>query len=195
MRIDRYAVGSLAAASALLVGGGSALADDGDGKRAERCGDRLERIAERRGVSVQQLRGTVEARLVARIDAALKAGRISPERARALRERVAEGDFCRADRHRRAHVVVHGMMRAAARFLGVDRAELRSQLPGNSLAGLAAKQGKSVDALEAAMVAPARERLARAVAAGTISQARANAMLGRLERLADRLAQRVFPAR
>jgi hypothetical protein len=196
MRIDRLAVAAVAgAAASLLAGGGSALADDGDGNRAKRCGERLERIAERRDVSVAELRAAVEARLLARVDAALKAGRISPERAAALRARIAEGDFCRVRHHRRAHIAVHGMMRAAAEFLGLERAELRAELRGTSLAGLAAKQGKTVDALEAAMVAPAKARLARAVASGRISRARADALLEGLEKLAERLANRVFPAR
>jgi len=85
------------------------------------------------------------------------------------------------------------MFRAAAGFLGPDREDLREQLPGTSLAALAEKQGKSVSALEAAMVAPAKQRLAQAVADGKLTQARADAVLERLEDAADRLAKHVFP--
>jgi hypothetical protein len=85
------------------------------------------------------------------------------------------------------------MLHAAARFLGLDREELREQLPGTSLAALAEKQGKSVSALEAAMVAPAKHRLAKAVADGKLTQARADAVLERLEAAADSLAHHVFP--
>jgi hypothetical protein len=87
------------------------------------------------------------------------------------------------------------MLRAAADFLGLDRAELREQLPGNSLAGLAEKQGKSVADLKAAMVAPAKARLAKAVADGRITQARADLAGRRLDALADRLATTVFPTK
>ena len=193
MRIDRYAVGALAASGALLVGGGAALAASGHGAGSARCEARLAKIAERRGVTVEQLQADLEAKLIARIDAAEKAGRISAERAAKLRERVASASLCRARHHVQARFAARGMMRAAAGFLGLDREELRAQLPGTSLSALAEKQGKSVAALEAAMVAPAEERLAKAVAGGRITRARADALLERLERAADRLAKHVFP--
>ena len=81
------------------------------------------------------------------------------------------------------------MLRAAAEFLGLDRQELRTHLPGTSLAVLAEKQGKSVSALEAAVVAPAKQRLARAVAAGKLSQARAGAPASRANRTSSRDAR------
>ena len=171
MRVNRQTVGAFAATATLLVGGGAALAaSGGNGDRSARC----------------------EARVLARIDAAEKAGRISAERAARLRERLEQGTFCTARPHV-GRLAAHGMVRAAARFLGLDRQELRAQLPGTSLAALAEKQGKSVSALEAAMVAPAKARLARAVANGRITQARADALLERLEQAADRLATHVFP--
>ena len=163
MMINRYAAATLVGAGALLIGGGVAVAGPGDGDRGARCDERLAKIAEERGVSVEQLEADIEARLLARIDAAEKAGRISSERATKLRERVSEGNLCQGARHARGRIAARGMMRAAAEFLGLDREELREQLPGNSLADLAKKQGKSVDALKAAMVAPAKERLAKAV--------------------------------
>lgn len=192
MRIDRYAVGAFVGATALLVGGGAALA--GNGKGQERCDALLAKIAEKKGVSVEKLEADIQAKLAARIDAAVAAGKISPERAAALKQRAAEGNLCRAG-HVRKHRAAHGMMAAAAKFLGLDRAELRAQLPGNSLAGLAQKQGKSADALKAAMVAPAKERLAKAVADGKISKERADAALKNLEALAGKLAEKVFPAK
>jgi hypothetical protein len=168
-------LGSLAASALLLVGGGAAVAASGDGTPGAeaRC----------------------EARLLARIDAAEKAGRISSELAARLRQRVSAGHVCARLHHRVARIASHSMLRAAARFLGLDREELRAQLPGNSLAGLAEEQGKSVAALKTAMLEPAKERLAKAVAGGAISQVRADAILDRLERLADRLAAKEFPAR
>ncbi len=197
MRLNRHTVGAFAATAALLVGGGAALAASGsDGERGARCEARLARIAAQHGISVAQLTADVEARVLARIDAAEKAGRISSERAAKLRDRVAGASLCRARlaprHHVRARVAAHGMLRAGAGFLGLDRAELRAQLPGTSLAALAEKQGKSVSALEAAMVAPAKARLAKAVASEKVTQARANAVLERLERAADRLAKHVF---
>jgi hypothetical protein len=86
------------------------------------------------------------------------------------------------------------MVRAAAGFLKLDRAELRAQLPGSSLAAIAQKQGKTLSALEAAMVAPAKARLARAVSNEKLTQARADAASKRLETAAARLATKVFPS-
>ena len=193
MKINRYVVATLVGAGALLIGGGVAVAGPGDGDRGARCEERLAKIAEERGVSVEQLQTDIKARLLARIDAAEQAGRISSERAAKLRDRVSEGSLCRAVHHRKARLAAHRMMGAAAKFLALDREKLREQLPGNSLAGLAEKQGKSVDALKAAMVAPAKERLAQAVSDGRITQARADEVLEKLEMLADKLASKTFP--
>ena len=43
------------------------------------------------------------------------------------------------------------------------------------------------------MIAPARERLAKAVGAGRITQARADEVLDRLKLFADKLASKPFP--
>jgi hypothetical protein len=194
MRFDRTAVAAAVGAAALLAGGGTALAGGGDGDRSSRCEERLARIAERRGVTVAELEAQVKARLLARVDAAEKAGRITSEQAARLRQRIADASLC----PRAPGVVRHGargMLAAAADFLGLTRAELRAQLPGPSLAALAKKQGKSVDALKAAMLAPAKERLAKAVAAGVLTQARADQALEHLGRLVDRLVAKTFPSR
>jgi len=194
MRLNRQAIGALAATATLVVGGGTALAASSNGDRGARCEERLARAAEKHGLTVEQLQAEIKARLLARIDEAEKSGRISKERAAELRERVEAGSICGGGRHHaKAWFARHGMLRAAAAFLGLDKAELRAQLPGTSLVALAAKQGKSEEALEAAMVAPAKERLAKAVADGKITQARADQVLERLAKLADRLASKVFP--
>jgi hypothetical protein len=195
MRLNGHAVGALAGAAALLAGGGAALASGADGDRSARCEALLAKIAEVRGVSVEQLQADAKAKLKARVDAALAANLISPERAARLKERIAAGELCKHPRALEARFARHGMLRAAAEYLGLSGEQLRAQLPGTSLAGLAAKQGKSVDGLKAAMLAPAKERLARAVAAGTVTRARADAVLEKLELLVDRLVERTFPAR
>ena len=192
MKINRHAAGALAGAGALLVGGGVAVAEPGDDDRGARCEQRLAKIAESRGLSVEQLQADIKAKVLARVDAAEKAGRISSERAARLRERISESSLCPRARHAPVRIAARGMMRAAAEFLGLDRDELRAQLPGSSLAGLAKKQGKSVDALEAAMVAPAKARLVNAVASGRISQVRADEIGKKLELLAEKLATKTF---
>jgi hypothetical protein len=156
------------------------------------CEQRLAKIAENHGVSVEQLQADIKSRLLARIDAAEKADRISSERAAKLRERVSEGSLCGARHQVRARIAARSLLKAAADFLDLDRQQLRAQLPGTSLAGLAQKQEKSASALEAAMVAPAKARLAKAVADKKLSQDRANEILAKLEQRAERLATHVF---
>ena len=194
MRIDRYALGALAGAATLVVGGGVAVAASGDGTHAARCEARVAKIAERRGVTVDQLQANVKARLLARIDAAEKAGRISSERAAALRQRVSAGSLCDAAAKVRSRIAARGMLVLAARYLDLNRAELRAELPGHSLADLAESHGKSASGLEAAMVAPAKARLAKAVSDGKLTRARADALLTRLEQAAHRLATHEFPS-
>src|SRR5262249_8733720 len=95
MRLNRYAMGALAATATLAVGGGAALAAaTGSGDRATRCEQLVAKIAERRGVTVEELEANIKARLTARVDAAEQAGRISPERAAELRKGIASGRLC-----------------------------------------------------------------------------------------------------
>jgi hypothetical protein len=192
MRLNRHAVGAFAATATLLIGGGAALAASSDGNRGSMCEQRLAKIAENRGVSVEQLQADIKSRLLARIDVAEKAGRISSEGAAKLRERVSEGSLCGARNHVRVRIAARSMLRAAANFLQLDREQLRAQLPGTSLAGLAEKQGKTASALEDAMVAPAKARLAKAVDEKKLSRDRADEILSKLEKGAERLATHVF---
>jgi len=95
MKLNRYAVGAVVGSLAVFAGAGAALADDG-GNAASRCDKLVAKVAEKRGVDAQQLRADLQARLLARIDAAEKSGKLSSERAAALRQRVSDGNICRA---------------------------------------------------------------------------------------------------
>ena len=83
MTLNRHTVGALAATAAVLVGGrrGARRVPGPTATEARAARHALRRIAEQRGVTVEQLTADVKARLLARIDAAEKAGRVSPERA------------------------------------------------------------------------------------------------------------------
>lgn len=193
MRANRMTLTALAAGAALLVaGGGSALAARGDGDRSAKCQERLAAFAEKRGLSASELEARVKARVVARIDAALAAGRITQAQAAKLKQRVAQAQPCKAPALK-AQLAKGGMLRAASQHLGLTPAQLRQQLPGTSLAALAQKQGKSAAGLKTAMLAPAKAKLARAVENGRITQARADQALERLETLVERLVTFTFP--
>jgi hypothetical protein len=199
MRLNRTAIAALTGAVVAVVAGGNALAgQSGNDGQSVRCQDRLGRAAEKRGVSIAQLRAQIQARAFARIDAALAAGRISAEHAAKLKETFAAGRLCQRPRGTTnalgAKLGTRGLLRAAADYLDLTKAELRAELRGTSLGALALEQGKNVQGLEAAMLAPAEARLAKAVDAGRISQARADRRLDRLERRVDRLVARTFPA-
>jgi hypothetical protein len=192
MRTNRYAWAAVAGAAVLAVGGGTAIASKGtSGNPQSRCEALVERIAARRGITPAQLEANVKARLEARFDAALAAGRITADQAAALKQRIDNGNLCAAVRRARLR---GGMVKTAADYLGLTRTQLRQQLPGTSLAALATKEGKNVEGLEAAMLAPAKARLDAAVKAGLLTQPQADAKLARLTRRVARLVTKTFPA-
>jgi len=200
MTLNRGAVAALAGSAAIVVGGGAAaLAANGGSApsqdRQARCEARLAKVADQRGLTVAQLEAQIRANLSARVDAAVQTGRISADRAAALKARIASFEFCSGARHPLVRHSARVMLRAAAGFLGLSGPQLRAELPGTSLAALAQKQGKSVDDLKAAMLAPGKARLATAVASGHLKQARADAILARLSTLADALASKTFPSK
>lgn len=158
-------------------------------------------VAAKLGVTPEQLRAAFKAVLTARVDAALAAGKLTPEQAAKLEERIANaqglglGAMRGAGKKRQAlvaRVIAKAKhLGAAATYLGLTREELRAELKeGASLAEIAVAQGKTADGLVAAMLAPAKERLAKAVSAKRLTQERADAILERLEsRLERRLAR------
>lgn len=216
MTLNRNAIAALIGGTALLVGGGTALAAQSNGTpgtgvhgngtrvsgdRAARCEARLAKIAEKRHVSVEQLKADIKARLTARVDTALKAGRISSERATKLKARIAQSELCKAPN---ANAMSPGRgllglgaleLKVVTDYLHLSRAQLLAQLPGTSLAALAEKQGKTVGGLENAILAPAKARLAKAVASGRFSQASAAQALERLEQIVEQIVEFRFPAR
>ena len=194
MKLNRTLAVAVAGATTVLIGAGAALAGpDGSEQRGARCEALVAKIAEQRGVSVAELEARIKERLTARVEAALQAGRISADRAARLEKRITEGHLC-TGAHVRARLADRGLLAAAATFLGMDKAELRAALPGTSLAALAEKQGKSVAALEAAMLDRVEAKLAKAVEARRLTATRAARLLGRLSKHVDRLVSKTFPA-
>jgi hypothetical protein len=199
MSWNRGLVAALAGGAALLVGGGAAAlaANGGHPQHQARCDARLAKVAEHRGVTVDQLEARIKTRLLARVDALLEAGKISSDRAAALEKRISDAASICPGAHARHPLARHSarrMLKAAADFLGLDAKALRARLPGTSLTALAGQQGKTQGDLEAAMLAPAKDRLAKAVEAKHLTQAQADQALARLTTLADKLATKTFPA-
>jgi lambda repressor-like predicted transcriptional regulator len=86
-------------------------------------------------------------------------------------------------------------LHAAAKYFGETPAQLRKELPGHSLAQLATAKGKSVDDLEAAIVAPFRTKLDKRQAAGKVTTARAQTVLAALQTRVEAFVNRVFGQR
>jgi hypothetical protein len=200
----RTAITTLVVGGALLTGGGAALADDGHGQgaagtRQERCLRMAERIAERQGLTVAQLEAKLRQKTLDRIEAALKAGKLTDEQAAALKKRVNEWKLCSGMSGGRGHgkhlrfAAVASMMAGAADYLDLSRSELRSELKaGKSLGDIATAKGKSVSGLKQAMLAKITARLDKAVTDGKLADARRDALLERYGKLADRLIEKHF---
>jgi hypothetical protein len=74
-----------------------------------------------------------------------------------------------------------GPLDAAATYLGMTVADLRTALAGGkTLAQVAADKGKTVDGLVSALTADVKKKIDAAVAANTITQAQANAILSKV---------------
>jgi hypothetical protein len=83
----------------------------------------------------------------------------------------------------------HGaLLRAAAQYIGVSRAELvKDARAGQTLAQIATAHGKTVVGLKSAMLAALEARLDNAVVTKRLTSAQAQARLARADKLLDRL--------
>ncbi len=87
-----------------------------------------------------------------------------------------------------------GGLDAAATYLGLTAAELRTQLEsGKTLAQVAQDKSKSVDGLIQAMVDEAKTHLDAAVTAGRLKQAQEDSILANLKQRITDLVNGTFP--
>ena len=183
----KLAAGAVAVAA--LAGGGAALAAGGLGSEEEQQAV-IDDAAKRLGVEPEALESALEGALGARLDEAVKEGRLTEEQATELKERLKDGTLplFGGGGHRGHGLGLHGpeLFGAAATFLGVTEAELRTQLEaGKSLADVAAAEGKSVAGLKAALVDAVEEKLGEAVEAGRLTDAQRDEALDRFEERLD----------
>ena len=187
---------ALAAPSSPNSKTGADLAD-----KAAYCDTWQKAFADELGVSVDKLLPAAKAASVAAIDAALKAGDITAERATALKAKVAAADgsnACRFFGHPFAGgghgFKVNGggpLLSAAAKALGMDPGALVQALrSGDSLKDVAAAQKKAYADVTKAIHDAAKTKLDAAVADG-LARARADEILSKLDAA---LAAGDFPA-
>jgi len=137
-----------------------------------------------------------------RVDAAVAAGKLTPEQGARLKERIAKAGrlgLGAVAGSRKAFAERPGRLHAkgpAATYLGMTRQALLAELrKGQSLAQIAKAHGKTVDGLVAAMVAPLKARLAKAVEHDRLTKQRADALLERITDRLERLVQRSWAPR
>jgi hypothetical protein len=172
---------AIGAAALAVTGGGAAVAATSLVDPEQESEAVIDDAASQLGVQPSELSDALEQALLKRVDAALAAGRITQAQANELRQRIQSGDYPLIGPvlgHRGGPGHGFGHVEAAATYLGLTEAELRSQLEGGkTMADVAKAQGKTVDGLVAALVADEKKELDAAVAAGRLTQAQANAML------------------
>jgi polyhydroxyalkanoate synthesis regulator phasin len=144
-----------------------------------------EKVAEKLGVTVEELQAAHKAARDEMIDEAVAAGRITAEQGEKLKNGEM-GDFRRHGPERIKGAVMN-VFQTAAEILGLSSEEVRAGLQeGKSLNDLATEQG--VGNLEAQLVARLTADIQAKLADGSITQAQADRML---ENLPERIANLV----
>jgi hypothetical protein len=160
------------------------------------------RVAEKLGVSEDQLTTAVKDVKLEMIDEALADGRITEEQAAEMRERVENGKLRfpggpghRPDGerpHRARCLVAHNLVEMTARILGVEeQAVIDALKDGKSLAQIAEENGMGVDEYKAAVTEAVQAKLAAAAEAGRITRERADKMLANFTETLDRMINHV----
>jgi hypothetical protein len=175
----------------LAIGAGVAAADSIGSEQDAFLND----VAKRLNVTPAALKAALKGASDDRIDAAVAAGKITQSQGDAMKARSGQDGgvpFFFGGGHRGggfAHRGGPASLAAAAKYLGLTEAELRTQFEsGKTLAEIAKAEGKTVDGLEKALTADTKAKLDAAVKAGTITQAQADELL---KRATDHLDDRV----
>jgi hypothetical protein len=162
------------------------------------------RLAAKLGLDAARVQTAAKEVQKEQIDAAVAAGRLTPEMATRLKERVDAGDI----------VLGHGPggkrgpggpgrggafgdPQALATWLGITPEQLRTELhegTGKSLAQVAQAHGKTRDALIAFLTDQTKTQLDQAVAAGRLTRQQADEMLARFQQNVGAMVDRVHPA-
>jgi hypothetical protein len=192
----KRALVGVALAAGTVVGGAVVSAQGGTGTQGpsnvqSRVQAFLDDVASHLGVTPDQLRSAIQAAELDQVNQAVQSGKITSAQADAIRQRIQSGRFVvpglfggfhRGGFGHRGPGMAGGLLNAAAQYLGLSPADLRSQLQGGkSLADIAQQQGKTVDGLVQAMLAPAKSRLDAAVSQGKLTQDREQAMLQQMQ--------------
>lgn len=180
----RTKIVAVAVAVLAVAGGGAAVAATEPWSPKAESDAIVNDVAGQLGVQPSALTDALKKALANRVDAAVADGRLTQEQAAALKERIEAGEFpLFGVPHVRGHGVHLGFgLDAAASYLGLTEAELRTELEaGSTLAEVAKEKGKSVDGLVQALKDDAEAKLDDAVEAGRLTEAQKDALLQDLE--------------
>jgi hypothetical protein len=176
-----------AVAGLAVAGGGAAYAETQLGSPQQENQAVLNDAAKQLGVEPGALSAALKKALENRVDDAVAAGRLTKAQGDELKQRIESGDvplfggpgFGPRSIH---HAGAFGGLDAAASYLGLTEAQLRTRLEsGKSLADVAKAQGKTVDGLVQALVDAAKKKLDAAVTAGRLTQSQADLILAGLK--------------
>jgi hypothetical protein len=152
----------------------------------------IERLAEKLGVTSDELTSLAEDAANEIIDEAVERGDLTEEQGNRLRERIASGAPPLGFGHGRGGFGSHGVrfsLDTIAGTLGMTTEDLRSELrDGASLTDIIATQGSTVDEVVDALVAEAESRLDQAGEDGRLTRAQADEILADLP---DRLTETI----
>jgi polyhydroxyalkanoate synthesis regulator phasin len=166
--------------AAVAVGGVVTSAQEGDGP----IGSFLAKVADKLGVSEDELKGAIEEAKIESIDEAVAEGRLTEEQA----ERARESGFPLRARFRGAGEHKGYVIEAAAQVLDMSQEELKDELKdGNSLAEIVEAQGMTVDDFKAELLNQLQALLDSDVADGTLTQEQADRLSEGLEKRIDNI--------
>jgi polyhydroxyalkanoate synthesis regulator phasin len=161
----------------VTIGGAVTSAQEGDGP----IGSFLSKVADKLGVTQDELKVAIEEARDETIGEAVTEGRLTEEQA----ERLREGGF---PFNRRLHRAGGHILVAAADVLEMEKDDLVAELrEGNSLADVAAAQGIGVDGFKAQLLAEVQADIDAKVADGTITQEQADRLSEGLEERIDNI--------
>lgn len=193
--MNRWKLAAAATAGLAIAGGGAALAAEKLSSPSDESQAVIDDAAQRLNVTPSALSDALKKALEDRVDAAVAAGRITKAEGDELKQRIESSNFPfflghpgYGEHH------LFGGLAAAASYLGITGAELRSELEsGKTLAQVAQEKGKSVDGLVQALYDDAKQHLDAAVSAGKLTQSEENSILGDLKQHITELVNGVRP--
>jgi hypothetical protein len=168
---------------AVVIGGAATSAQEGDGP----VGSFLGKVAEKLGVSQDELETAIEEAKLETIDEAVAEGRLTEDQAARLRERVEEGGGLFPPSGFRGHHRGHGLLLdAAAAALDMPKEDLVEQLrDGGTFAEVAEARGLSAEEFTSALLDQVKSALDAKVAEEKLTQERADAIYDRIEGTID----------